>query len=213
VDAATPAVVHSGYGAAAVSTASFSPPAGSLLQVVVNALQAAPGGVTVTVTDFKGDSFTAGPHIVGTKAPNSSWFFQYYEASAPGALAVTAHQSGANAGTLQLAVHVLDGVAATQAGAASGTFDAATSSSNQTHALTNTQPGSWLYVAVGNGDSLATLTPVGGQANVDVWNDNASGNDGAIGRLATAGTGSQLLGWTASDTDPFEWAAQEVLHC
>jgi hypothetical protein len=213
VDPSTPAVVHSKYGVSSLSTASFSPPAGSLLEVAVNALQASLGGDTVTVTDSKGDTFTAGPHIAGSKAPNSSWFFQYYETSAPGPLTVTAHQTGANLGTLQLAVNVLTGAAPSQAGAASGTYDGTTFSTGETHALTNTQAGSWLYVAAGNGDSTATLTPVAGQVNVDVWNDPASGNAGAVGRLATSGTGSQLLGWTASDGDPFEWAAQEVLHC
>jgi hypothetical protein len=177
-----------------VPTASFSPPAGSLLEVIVNALQAAPGGDTVTVTDSKGDTFTAGPHIAGTKAPNSSWFFQYYETSAPGAVTVTAHQTGSNLGTLQLIVHVLTGAAGNQAGAASGSYDGTTATTSETHALTNTQPGSWLYVAVGNGDESATLTPVGSEVNVDVWNDLHSGNDGAIGRLATSGTGSQVLG-------------------
>ena len=213
VDPATPAAVRSKYGVSSVSTAGFSPPAGSLLEVVVNALQGAPGGDTVTVTDSKGDVFTAGPHIAATKAPNSSWFFQFYESSAPGSLTVTAHQAGSNLGTLQLAVQVLDGAAATQSGAAAGTFNGTTGTKAQTHALTNTQAGSWLYVAVGNGDSGSALTPVAGQANVDVWLDPSSGNDGAVGRLPTTGTGPQLVGWTASQSDPFEWAAQEVLHC
>jgi hypothetical protein len=183
------------------------------LEVIVNALQASPGGDTVTVTDSNGDTFTAGPHIAASKAPNSSWFFQYYEASAPGALTVTARQAGANFGTLQLAVNVLTGTATSQAGAASGTYDGTTFTAGETHALTSTKAGSWLYVAVGNGDASATLTPVASEVNVDVWNDPASGNDGAIGRLATTGTGSQLLGWTASNGDPFDWAAQEVLPC
>jgi phosphatidylinositol-3-phosphatase len=212
-DPSTPAAVHSGYGAGSLSTASFSPPAGSLLEVIVNALQGAAGGDTVTVTDSKGDTFTAGPHIAATKAPNSSWFFQYYETSAPGSLTVTAHQAGSHLGTLQLAVQVLDNAAPSQAGAAAGTYNGTTGTTSQTHALTSTQSGSTLYVAVGNGDSGATLTPVSGQVNVNVWNDPASGNDGAVGQLATSGTGSQLLGWTASGADPFEWAAQEVLHC
>ena len=165
-----------------MSTASFAPPAGSLLMVIVNALQAAPSGDTVTVSDSKGDTFTAGPHIAGTKAPNSSWFAQLFEPTAPGPMTVTAHQAGSNLGTLQLAVQVLDGAAASQAGAAAGTYDGTTGTAAQTHALSNTQSGSWLYVA-------------------------------AIGDLATSGIGAQLLGWTASQSDPFEWAAQEVLHC
>ena len=213
VDPSSPAAVHSGYGASSLSTASFSPPAGSLLEVIVNALQGAAGGDTVTVVDSKGDTFTAGPHVAATKAPNSSWFFQFYETSAPGSMTVTAKQSGSNRGTLQLAVQVLNGAAASQAGAASGTYNGTTGTTNQTRPLVSTQPGSWLYVAVGNGDSGATLTPVSGEVNVNVWNDPASGNDGAIGRLATSATGSQVLGWTASAADPFGWAAQEVLHC
>ena len=212
-DPSSPSAVHSGYGASSVSTASFSPPASSLLEVIVNALQAAPGGDTVSVSDSRGDTFTAGPHIAGTKAPSSSWFFQYYETSAPGSLTVTAHQSGANLGTLQLAVHVLTGAAQSQAEAASGVYDGTTSTTSESHALTNTQSGSWLYVAVGNGDASAMLTPVGSEVSLDVWNDTHSGNDGAIGWLVTSGTGSQVLGWTASNSDPFEWAAQEVLHC
>ena len=212
-DPSSPAAVHSAYGATSLSTASFSPPAGSLLEVVVNALQGGPGGDTITVADSKGDTFTAGPHIAATKAPNSSWFFQFYETSAPGSMTVTAKQAGSNRGTLQLAVQVLDGAAPSQAGAASGTFNGTTGTTNQTRPLANTQSGSWLYVADGNGDSGATLTPVSGEVNVNVWNDPSSGNDGAIGRLATSGTGSQVLGWTASAADPFGWAAQEVLHC
>ena len=131
----------------------------------------------------------------------------------PGPLTVTARQAGANLGTLQLAVQILDGAAASQSGAATGTFNATSGTAAQTHALSSTQSGSWLYVAVGNGDSGAVLTPVGGQATVNMWNDPASGNDGAIGYLATSGTGTQILGWTASQSDPFEWTAQEVLHC
>jgi hypothetical protein len=213
VDPSSPAVVHSNYGVSSVSTASFSPPAGTLLMVIVNALQAAPGGDTLTVTDSRGDTFTAGPHIAATTAPNSSWFGQLFVPTAPGLLTVTAHQAGSNLGTLQLAVQVLDGAAASQAGAAAGTYNGTSATTAETHALSNTQSGSWLYVAVGNGDSGATLTPVAGQATVNVWNDPASGNDAAIGHLATSGTGTQLLGWTASQSDPFEWAAQEVLHC
>jgi hypothetical protein len=213
VDPSSPAVVHSNYGASSVSTASFSPPVGSLLMVIVNALQGAPGGDTVTVSDSKGDTFTAGPHIAATTAPNSSWFFQVFEPTAPGPLTVTARQAGSNLGTVQLAVQVLDGAAASQAGAAAGTYNGATGTTAQTQTVSNTQAGSLLYVAVGNGDSGALLSPVAGEVNVNVWNDPASGNDGAIGRLAVSGTGAHLLGWTASQSDPFEWTAQEVLHC
>lgn len=213
VDPSTPAVVHGGYGVASVSTAGFSPPAGSLVMVIVNALQGAPGGVTVTVTDSKGDTFAAGAHIAGTAAPNSTWFFEILEPTAPGALTVTAHQSGSNLGTVQLAVQVLDNAAADQSGAAAGTYNGVTATTAQNRTLTNTRSGSWLYVAAGNGDSGSTLTPVAGQATINTWNDPASGNDAAIGRLATTSTGSQTLGWTASESDPFEWAAQEVLPC
>jgi hypothetical protein len=209
VDPSSPAAVHGSYGAGSVSTAGFSPPAGSLLEVMVDALHS---GVTVTLSDSKGGTYTAGPHIQGTTQAGSIYFFQRYLSSAPGPMTVTASQSGSKLATISLAVQVLDNAAQAQAGAAAAT--ATGSGTSQSGSLTTTQPGSWAYAVVGDGDATETVTPLSTTSNVDVWNDSSqSGNLAAIGRSASA-TGTPAatnLGWTGNHSDNFVWAAQEVL--
>jgi phosphatidylinositol-3-phosphatase len=208
VDPSSPAVVHGSYGVSSVSTASFSPPAGSLLEVMVDALH---GGVTVTLADSKGGTYTAGPHIQGTTQAGSVYFFQRYLPSAPGSMTVTASQSGSLA-TISLAVQVLDNAAQVQTGAASATTTS--SGTSQYGSLTTTQKGSWAYAVMGTGDATETVTPLSTTSNVDVWNDSSqSGNLAAMGRSASA-TGTPAatnFGWTGNHSDNFVWAAQEVL--
>ena len=208
VDPSSPAVVHGSYGVSSVSTASFSPPAGSLLEVMVDALH---GGVTVTLADSKGGTYTAGPHIQGTTQAGSVYFFQRYLPSAPGSMTVTASQSGSLA-TISLAVQVLDNAAQVQTGAASATTTS--SGTSQYGSLTTTQKGSWAYAVMGTGDATETVTPLSTTSNVDVWNDSSqSGNFAAMGRSASA-TGTPAatnFGWTGNHSDNFVWAAQEVL--
>jgi hypothetical protein len=201
--------VHGNYGVSSVSTASFSPPAGSLLEVMVDALHS---GVTVTLSDSKAGTYTAGPHIQGTTQAGSIYFFQRYLPGAPGPMTVTASQSGSTLATLTLAVQVLDNAAQLQTGAASAT--ATGSGTSQSGSLTTTHTGSWVYAVMGNGDATETVTPLSTTSNVDVWNDSSqSGNLAAMGRSASAtGTPAAInLGWTGNLPDSFVWAAQEVL--
>lgn len=208
-DASTPAAVHSTYGAKTLSTASFSPPAGSLLEVMVDGLHS---GVTVTLSDSTGGTYTAGPHIQGTTQAGSIYFFQRYLPSAPGSMTVTASQSGSTPVSMSLAVRVVDGAASSQSGAASATTTG--SGSSQYGTLTTTQNGSWVYAVMGNGDASDIVTPLSTMSNVDVWNDSSqSGNLAAMGRSASA-TGTPAatnFGWTANHSDNFVWAAQEIL--
>jgi len=181
-----------------------------MLEVMVDALHS---GVTVTLSDSKGGTYTAGPHIQGTTQAGSIYFFQRYLPSAPGSMTVTASQSGSTLATISLAVQVLDNAAQVQTGAASATTGSGTS---QYGSLTTTQNGSWTYAVMGNGDATDTVTPLSTTSNVDVWNDSSqSGNFAAMGRSASA-TGTPAatnFGWTANHSDNFVWAAQEVLHC
>jgi hypothetical protein len=192
-----------------VSTAGFSPPAGSLLEVMVDALHS---GVTVTLSDSKGGAYTAGPHIQGTTQAGSIYFFQRYLPSAPGSMTVTASQSGSTLATISLAVQVLDNAAQVQTGTASAT--ATGSGTSQYGSLTTTQKGSWAYAVMGNGDATETVTPLSTTSNVDVWNDSSqTGNLAAMGRSASA-TGTPAatnFGWTGNHSVNFVWAAQEVL--
>ena len=209
-DPSSPAAAHGSYGVSSVSTASFSPPAGSLLEVMVDALHS---GVTVTLADSKGGTYTAGPHIQGTTQAGSIYFFQRYLPSAPGPMTVTATQSGSTKATISLAVQVLDNAAPVQTGAASATA-AAGSGTSQYGSLTTTQPGSWAYAVMGNGDASETVTPLSTTSNVDVWNDTSqSGNLAAMGRSAspTGTPAATNFGWTGNSSSNFVWAAQEVL--
>jgi hypothetical protein len=179
--------------------------------VIVNGLHDRPVGDTVTVTDSRGGTYTAGPHVSGTVSPTSAWFFQRYLPSAPGAMTLTAHQSDTG-GTLQLAVRVLDGAAASQSGAAAGAWNGATAATTQARAITATAAGSWVFAAAASGNASASLTPASSrEVNIDIWHDPAAGDNGAIARQVTASPGSQTLGWVASQADPFTWAAQEVV--
>jgi len=209
VDPSSPAAVHGNYGVSSLSTASFSPPAGALLEVMVDALHS---GVTVTLSDSGGGTYTAGPHIQGTTQAGSIYFFQRYLPSAPGSMTVTASQSGSTLATISLAVQVLDNAAQVQTGAASATTTG--SGTTQYGSLTTTQQGSWAYAVMGNGDATDTVTPLSTTSNVDVWNDSSqSGNFAAMGRSASA-TGTPAatnFGWTGNHSDNFVWAAQEVL--
>jgi hypothetical protein len=209
-DASTPAVAHTTtYGQTTVTSASFSPPAGSLLEVMTDALHA---GDTVTLTDSKSGTYIAGPHIQGTTQAGSAYFFQRYLSAAPGSMTVTAHISGGTVNSASLAVRVVDGAASSQTGAASATGTG--NSTGQYGSLTTTKAGSWVYAVMGNGDAAETVTPLATTSSVDVWKDSGqSGNLAAMGRSASAtGTpGAANYGWTGSSTDNFVWAAQEVL--
>ena len=208
-DPSSPAVAHSGYGVSSISTASFSPPAGSLLEVMADALHS---GVTVTLSDSTGGTYTAGPHIQGTTQAGSIYFFQRYLPSAPGPMTVTATQSGSAKATISLAVQVLDNAAPVQTGAASAATTG--SGTSQSGSLTTTQAGSWAFAVMGNGDATDVVTPLPTTANVDVWNDSSqSGNLAVMGRSAspTGTPGATNFGWTANHADNFVWAGQEVL--
>jgi hypothetical protein len=208
-DPSSPAVAHSGYGVSSISTASFSPPAGSLLEVMADALHS---GVTVTLSDSTGGTYTAGPHIQGTTQAGSIYFFQRYLPSAPGPMTVTATQSGSAKATISLAVQVLDNAAPVQTGAASAATTG--SGTSQSGSLTTTQAGSWAFTDMGNGDATDAVTPLPTTANVDVWNDSSqSGNLAVMGRSAspTGTPGATNFGWTANHSDNFVWAGQEVL--
>jgi hypothetical protein len=201
--------VHGSYGVSSVSTASFSPPAGSLLEVMVDALHS---GVTVTLSDSRSGTYAAGPHLQGTTQAGSVYFFQRYLPSAPGPVTVTARQSGSTLATISLAVQVLDNAAQAQTGAAAATSTG--SGTSQSGSLTTTQPGSWVYTAMGNGDTTETVTPLSTTSNLDVWNDSSqSGNLAAMGRSASAaGTpAAATFGWAGNHSSNYVWAAQEIL--
>lgn len=222
-DASTPVVQRTTTGttAATVTSASFTPPAGSLLVgIFVNEFKSNPvAQPTLSISDSVGGSWTQGVQCLGLNANSfgQASIWTRYCATAPGAMTVSAGRSGTAATDMVLAVRVLLGAASDQTGAGTksnpskGTF-AATSGSQQS--LTTTKAGSAAYVASGMGQNV-TFTVNGQTTQLDNWSDATNATTQLIGSMtALTGTpGAFSLGWTtvSGATNDFCFAALEIL--
>lgn len=160
--ASTPAIA-TGTGTAAITSASFSPPASSLLVVQVA------GGwsdsrMGVTITDSVSGSWT--PGVIANDQTGNGYFgyagvFYRYLSSAPGAMTVTATYSGftgSGAGGRMLSVRVLTGAASVQGGAiAKATLTDYTTS--LTTSITTTTAGSVVYGMADDERLNETISP------------------------------------------------------
>jgi hypothetical protein len=203
-DASAPAVVQRASGTGTtVTSASFSPPAASLLVVLcsVGWGNSPTGTPTLTASDSKSGTYTAGP-IARNLAGQGGVFYRYL-AAAPGAMTVTVTSSDATAKAMLLAVRVLTGAAATQTGAASGT-----SATLMDASVTITQVGSTVYVASASFQNN-TQAVLANTTAISYWGDGTSGDDMAVGRATslTAATGAATYGWTSNGNA----AAMEVV--
>lgn len=207
LDGSTPAAVdNAGSTSATAVTASFSPPAGSLVAIAVNiGLQGTSATQTVTVADSLSNSYTAGPGIWAFNA-NGSWLFTRYYAAAPGSITVTATRSATGAGLFEVVPWVLTGAAASQAGAASNTTS--NSATSLTGSITTTAAGSWALCAVTCGNSAPTDS---GLTRDHVDQDSTDGVLGATGHAITSTPGAETIGWTIGVTGFYSWSALEIL--
>ena len=160
VDPTTPAVgVATGSASTTITTATFSPPANTLLVVLTSfEYQANNTNYPVfAVSDSVSGTYAAGPSVFdGTRGMAASWSRYVYVA--PGAMTVTVTNSGVTATHGQiLAVYVLDGANAIQAKAATATAHSATATGNWTGVISTTTPGSWVMIA-GAGSAEGTIT-------------------------------------------------------
>ena len=213
LDGSTPAAVHlSASTSATAATASFSPPAGSLVVIAVNigykvTTATGPG---VTCADSLSNSYTAGPSDYDTRF-DGSWIFTRFYSSAPGSITVTVTRTGALGLSLyQLTPYVLTGAAASQAGAASAHTINATSGTTWTSSVSPTVAGSWNIVAASIGNNQGSFTPAGLTTD-ESFDDTSDGNSGAAGHFVTVTPGAATLGWTGTTPAPFSWAALEIL--
>jgi hypothetical protein len=206
-DASAPPVIDSAANASlTATTASFSPPAGSLVLVaVVIGLTGTSATMTMSVADSIPNSYTAGPFIWAFSA-NGVWYFQRYYASAPGAITVKATRSVASTGLFSVKTMVLTGAAASQAGAAA---PAGTSgnSTTMTGSITPTQIGSWAFAATSSNSAAATASGVTDDHNV---HDGTDGCTATLGHAVTAALSPETIGWTSA-TAFWAWAAWEIL--
>lgn len=220
-DASTPAVVQvsgSTSGSTAV-TASFSPPAGSLL-VAIAAIgyQTSTATPTVSLSDsVSGSWLQNGGFDYSTAGSIGTAMWTRQLSGAPGSMTVTFSTSTAGTGSdavdLLLALRVVNGAAASQAGA--GTAHGSTGTTNPVaENLTVGNTGSWVYFA---GTTLqSTMTPETSSATISGFGDSTTSNQLESGRQAsTSGVGSTgaiLFGWTSSSTgNAFTFTGLEIL--
>ena len=171
-DASTPAVV-SGTGMGSITTASFSPPANTLLIALAcgGSSQTGSGETTTTITDSTGGSW-----LRKTWAGSSSWprgevaVFYRYLSAAPGSMTVTASWAQ-NAQGRFLAVRVLNGANSSQTGASASAFQA----SNLEVSISTTTAGAWVYGVVDDPYGTQTFTAGSGNTIINSFGDTSDG--------------------------------------
>jgi len=212
IDPSTPGLTGQLASASAttIQSASFSPPANSLVVVLYGfgwATSTATGPV-VTVADSGSVSYDAGPSA-NTGTFSFSAIFSHYYATAPGPITVTATRNSATAATVSMYVLVLPGAAASQAAAAFAAISGAATS--LTGSITTTQPRSWVLLTVTENNAFAP-TAVAGTTLQGSYEDSVNGIESMFGAQtpATITPGATTPGWTATSTG-YSWAALEIL--
>jgi len=216
LDASTPAAADlTSSTSLTIASASFTPPAGSL--VVISAGVELNSGVftapAVTVADSLSNSYAAGPSANDSSGTYGglTYLFSRYYATSPGAITVTATRSAAGTALLDLVPLVLTGAAAVQTGAAAVSHDGTTSTATLTAAITTTTPGSWVIASATVDAAQTTFTPVG----LTTWHSESSAPDTGAAMTGywgpTVTPGAVTLGWDVSAAQYWAWAALEIL--
>ena len=202
-DASTPAAVASGQGVTttAITTASFSPPAGSLLVVMAGVELSAAYSTTPSIsisTTAAGVTFTQAvfrAEPTGKYTYAGIWYA--YLSSAPGSITVKATRSEAGSGGMEMAVRVVTG-AASSIGATAIVNNTGQSPSAQV-SITPTKTGSQLYV-VGSNDDSGSLTADAATTTISSLVDGTSIGEVYTGKATslTSSTSAVTLGWTGN---------------
>jgi hypothetical protein len=212
-DISTPAAVDLTISTSGTAvTASFSPPANSMVVIVVNIgyLSNTPTGPTVTCADSNAVAYTAGPAAYDGQYAGAYQFFHYYS-TAPGAITVTVTRTVAlGQSQFEVVPYVLTGTNSSQAG--QGTANGTSGASPFSKSITTTQTGSWTCVglSVGNSES-GTPGSIGGVTVDHFHNDATDIVAAAAGHVITGTPGATTLGFTWSSSSDFAWTALEIL--
>jgi hypothetical protein len=159
-DGSTPVPVKVTGTSGACTTASFTPPVGSLLVALVAGGWGSGSLMDASVTDSVGGTWAAGPNAQGTStsARGVAKIFTRYLTTAPGAMTVSATFTNLGGGRM-LAVRVVTGAASSQVGAGSNTRIDAAGSTNGALTVPLTVAGSWVYGISDNCSINEALTP------------------------------------------------------
>jgi hypothetical protein len=189
-DASTPAVA-TGTGTGNLASASFSPPINMLLIALVAAGWGSGATPGIAISDSVSGSWTNGPTIgnaAGTARGTVSIFYRYLS-SAPGSMTVTSAFTN-HVGGRFLAVRVLAGAAASQAGAGTATRDISVATSTWTQSITTTQTGSLVYGVGDDPINNDTLTAAAATSLVGAAFQNTTDAIASAAFKATSATGT-----------------------
>lgn len=209
-DSSAPARVEKNNSTATTATtASFSPPAGSevLVQVSVGNDSGGSTAPSVTEQDSSGTSYTAGPSS-WDGAGEGSYTFTHYYATAPGSITVTSTRSRTDTAMYSENTRVLTGVAASQAGAVSGTAHG-NGTSTETKTLTPTAIKSDVEVVTTEANTPALTSS--GLATDSSWYSAYDGEATVSGHQKTTALASETVGWHAASASNWALSALEVL--
>ena len=213
VDGTSPPVVAlTNTRATSLTTASFTPPANTMLAVLASfEYQTTGNGAPVlTVSDSASGTYTTGPSVYdGISAQAAIWTQYLY--NSPGAITVSLAVTAAAPYGAILAVYVLDGPTSIQTGVGHATATPTVPTTGWTGNITTTKIGSWVMIAA-SGAAQASVTP-SGITTLEDYQDTAEGASLLTARQATVTSvpGVTPLGWTSSKAGSFAWAALEIL--
>lgn len=195
-----------------IASSSFSPQAGTLVQVLVNIGYASSGGGadTWTMKDSLSNTYTQ-KAIKGINGEISCAQFQFYYAAAPGSITVTATRNNSVAAGVMVAPRCILGANPTQTSAATA-INTGTSSTAANFAITPTTVGSWIYLSSSNWDA-DTWTALANTTTISTNKDTGDGVTNTCGRLtaAVASLTATTLGWTTGAAADLCWSAVEIL--
>ena len=213
VDGTSPPVVAlTNTRATTLTTASFTPPANTMLAVLASFEYQTTGNSApvLTVSDSASGTYVTGPSVYdGISAQAAIWTQYLY--NSPGAITVSLAVTAAAPYGAILAVYVLDGPNPIQAGVGHATATPTVPTTGWTGNITTTKIGSWVMIAA-SGAAQASVTP-SGITTLEDYQDTIEGASLLTARQAavTSTPGVTPLGWTSSKAGSFAWAALEIL--
>lgn len=218
-DASSPASVTATGRPASVVTASFTPPANTLLCALIACGWNSGAPVAATVSDSGGHLWTKKAEAtVGSVNGGLAAVWTCPLTSAPGAITVTMSITGwaASGGGVSLDLLVLNGAAANQAGAATGTKSDQTGSLTDTSVnVTTTQVGSRVYGVTDCSALAATWTHNSLVGQDRQFNDTTDAITIAqwisVPSTGTVTPGTAAYGGTTNSATDFNTAALEIL--
>lgn len=212
-DSSTPAAVDvQGSTGGTWATASFSPPANSMVVIVATVgYLSASSAPTVTCADSNAVAYTAGPAIFDTQYAGA-YVFSHFYSSAPGPITITVTRTVAlGQAMLDLTPYVLTGANSVQTGAATLTFSTTTPGTVFNRSFTPTTPGSWCIVGASIGNSQSGAPTAVNVTTDHYFSENTDVVAVAAGHFVTGTPSATNLGWTWASTSDYAWAALEIL--